>query len=127
MIDELHARHLIGVDDVRELWLIRHADAYSGLEGLSNGRVDPPLSKQGQEQLTGAIEQQQWAGAGARAGVQFQGANSTGFSCSCLLLLLLRISQRQPRLQFFFVRFAASSQRWRSYFSGINLHTSFRR
>jgi broad specificity phosphatase PhoE len=50
MIDELHARHLIGVDDVRELWLIRHADAYSGLEGLSNGRVDPPLSRRGHEQ-----------------------------------------------------------------------------
>jgi broad specificity phosphatase PhoE len=50
MIDELHARHLIGVDDVRELWLIRHADAYSGLAGLSNGRVDPPLSKRGRDQ-----------------------------------------------------------------------------
>jgi probable phosphoglycerate mutase len=50
MIDELHARHLIGVDDVRELWLIRHADAYSGLAGLSNGRVDPPLSERGHDQ-----------------------------------------------------------------------------
>jgi probable phosphoglycerate mutase len=50
MIDELHARHLIGVDEVRELWLIRHADAYHGLEGLSEGRVDPALSQRGQEQ-----------------------------------------------------------------------------
>jgi broad specificity phosphatase PhoE len=50
MIDELHARHLIGVDEVRELWLIRHADAYSGLEGLGGGRVDPSLSQRGREQ-----------------------------------------------------------------------------
>jgi broad specificity phosphatase PhoE len=50
MIDELHARHLIGVDEVRELWLIRHADAYHGLEGLSDGLVDPPLSRRGQDQ-----------------------------------------------------------------------------
>jgi broad specificity phosphatase PhoE len=50
MIDELHARHLIGVDEVRELWLIRHADAYSSLEGLGGGRVDPSLSQRGQEQ-----------------------------------------------------------------------------
>jgi broad specificity phosphatase PhoE len=38
------------VDDVRELWLIRHADAYSGLADLSNGRVDPQLSSRGREQ-----------------------------------------------------------------------------
>jgi probable phosphoglycerate mutase len=50
MIDELHARHLIGVENVRELWLIRHADAYTGLEALTEGRVDPPLSERGREQ-----------------------------------------------------------------------------
>ena len=50
MIDELHARHLIGVDEVRELWLIRHADAYHGLEELRDGRVDPALSTRGREQ-----------------------------------------------------------------------------
>lgn len=50
MLDELHARHLIGVEDVREVWLIRHADAYVGLEGLAEGRVDPRLSDRGREQ-----------------------------------------------------------------------------
>jgi probable phosphoglycerate mutase len=50
MLDELHARHLIGVDDVRELWLVRHADAYSGLQALSRGRQDPVLSPQGRRQ-----------------------------------------------------------------------------
>ena len=50
MIAELNARHLIGVDEVRELWLIRHADAYHGLEELSGGRVDPALSTRGREQ-----------------------------------------------------------------------------
>lgn len=50
MLDELHARHLIDVDDVRELWLIRHADAYSGLQALSTGRQDPALSPRGHDQ-----------------------------------------------------------------------------
>ena len=50
MIDDLHARHLIGVEDVREVWLIRHADAYTGLEVLAEGTVDPPLSERGREQ-----------------------------------------------------------------------------
>jgi probable phosphoglycerate mutase len=56
MIDELHARHLVGVADVRELWLIRHGDAYSGLQGLSNGRVDPALSERGREQAARLAE-----------------------------------------------------------------------
>jgi 2,3-bisphosphoglycerate-dependent phosphoglycerate mutase len=50
MLDELHARHLIGVDDVRELWLVRHADAYMGMQALGDGRIDPPLSSRGLEQ-----------------------------------------------------------------------------
>src|SRR5215469_7145077 len=50
MIDELHARHLVGVADVRQVWLIRHADAYGGLESLAAGTVDPPLSEGGRQQ-----------------------------------------------------------------------------
>ena len=50
MLDELHARHLVGVDGVREVWLIRHADAYAGLGPLGEGRIDPPLSPHGREQ-----------------------------------------------------------------------------
>ena len=50
MIDDLHARHLVGVADVREVWLIRHADAYGGLESLAAGTVDPPLSERGWRQ-----------------------------------------------------------------------------
>lgn len=50
MIDDLHSLHLVGVADVREVWLIRHADAYAGLEALAEGRVDPPLSERGREQ-----------------------------------------------------------------------------
>jgi probable phosphoglycerate mutase len=50
MLDELNARHLIGVEDVREVWLIRHADAYVGLEALGDGPLDPPLSPQGRDQ-----------------------------------------------------------------------------
>lgn len=50
MIDDLHARHLVGVADVREVWLIRHADAYRGLASLAAGTVDPPLSERGREQ-----------------------------------------------------------------------------
>ena len=50
MIDQLHARHLVGVAGVREVWLIRHADAYSGLGSLAEGTVDPPLSELGRAQ-----------------------------------------------------------------------------
>lgn len=50
MIEELNARHLVGVDGVREVWLIRHADAYAGIESLAEGPVDPPLSGRGREQ-----------------------------------------------------------------------------
>ena len=50
MLDDLHARHLVGVAEVREVWLIRHADAYAGLESLNEGVLDPPLSAVGLEQ-----------------------------------------------------------------------------
>lgn len=50
LIEELHARHLVGVPGVREVWLIRHADAYVGLEALDPGVIDPPLSQVGLEQ-----------------------------------------------------------------------------
>ncbi len=43
-------RHLVGVDGVSEVWLIRHADAYSGITELAAGRIDTPLSKRGLEQ-----------------------------------------------------------------------------
>jgi probable phosphoglycerate mutase len=50
MIEELHSRYLVGVEDVREVWLIRHADAYHGLEALAEGVIDPPLSERGRQQ-----------------------------------------------------------------------------
>jgi broad specificity phosphatase PhoE len=46
MVADLNARHLIGVDEVREVWLIRHADAYTGMQEM----VDPPLSAFGRAQ-----------------------------------------------------------------------------
>jgi probable phosphoglycerate mutase len=50
MVRRLHERHLLEVPGVRELWLIRHADAYGGLETLDDGPLDPPLSERGREQ-----------------------------------------------------------------------------
>lgn len=50
MLDRLHRRYLIGVPGVREVWLIRHADAYEGLESLEDGVLDPLLSPAGLEQ-----------------------------------------------------------------------------
>ena len=50
MIEELNTRHLIGVDGVREIWLIRHADAYAGMRVLAQGRVDTELSARGRQQ-----------------------------------------------------------------------------
>lgn len=50
MIEELNARHLIGVDGVKEVWLIRHADAYAGMEALAGGLIDTQLSERGRDQ-----------------------------------------------------------------------------
>jgi len=50
MIEELHARYLVGVAGAREVWLIRHADAYTDLGTLAAGPIDPPLSGRGREQ-----------------------------------------------------------------------------
>ncbi len=50
MLEQLHERHLVGVEGVREVWLVRHADAYTGLEELGPGLLDPPLSPVGREQ-----------------------------------------------------------------------------
>jgi 2,3-bisphosphoglycerate-dependent phosphoglycerate mutase len=52
MLDDLHARHLVGVADVQEIWMIRHADAYVGLESLNEGVLDPPLSGLGLDQAS---------------------------------------------------------------------------
>lgn len=50
MVADLNARYLIGVEEVREVWLVRHADAYAGMETMADGRIDPPLSGLGRDQ-----------------------------------------------------------------------------
>ncbi len=50
MLRDLNERYLIGQDGVRELWLIRHADAYHRMESLEDGPLDPPLSERGRTQ-----------------------------------------------------------------------------
>lgn len=50
MLRALNERHLVDAPDAREIWLIRHGDAYSGLESLDDGPIDPPLSALGREQ-----------------------------------------------------------------------------
>ena len=42
----LEASFLIGVKDVTEVWLVRHADCYQGM----SERADPPLSGLGRKQ-----------------------------------------------------------------------------
>lgn len=46
----LNRHHLVGAPEAREVWLVRHADAYAGLERLAHGRIDPPLSPVGEAQ-----------------------------------------------------------------------------
>lgn len=50
MLERLHERHLVGVEGVREVWLVRHADAYTGIQQLDDGVLDPPLSPLGRAQ-----------------------------------------------------------------------------
>lgn len=50
MLEEMHERHLVGVEGVQEVWLVRHGDAYTGMEGLGSGVVDPPLTPLGHDQ-----------------------------------------------------------------------------
>ena len=50
MLEQLHERHLVGVEGVKELWLVRHADAYTGMERMAEGLLDPPLTPLGREQ-----------------------------------------------------------------------------
>lgn len=52
MVAQLNARHLIGVGEVREVWLIRHADAYHGMQEMA----DPPLSALGRDQAARLAE-----------------------------------------------------------------------
>lgn len=42
----LEQSYLLGVENVTEVWLVRHADVYDGLEAVG----DPPLSPLGREQ-----------------------------------------------------------------------------
>ena len=50
MLAAVNRRHLIGVAEAGELWLVRHADAYDGLAVLDDGLLDPPLSPLGRRQ-----------------------------------------------------------------------------
>ena len=44
----LEHSYLLGIEGVTELWLVRHADVYDGLDDVH----DPPLSARGREQAT---------------------------------------------------------------------------
>ena len=50
MLAQLHERHLVDVEGVREIWLVRHADAYTGINRLGEGILDPPLTPLGRGQ-----------------------------------------------------------------------------
>ena len=52
----LNRHYLVGVPEAREVWLVRHADAYAGLERLADGRIDPPLSPVGRAQAARLAE-----------------------------------------------------------------------
>jgi broad specificity phosphatase PhoE len=46
-LDRLHEHFLVGVEDVTEVWLVRHGDAYAELVSLDDANIDPPLSPKG--------------------------------------------------------------------------------
>lgn len=55
-MDALNRRYLIGVPGVREIWLIRHADAYGHAPGTTNDLADPGLSEVGALQARALAE-----------------------------------------------------------------------
>ncbi|CCK32411.1 hypothetical protein BN159_8033 [Streptomyces davaonensis JCM 4913] len=46
----VYERYLVGVPGVSEVWLIRHADSYTGLEDYDGDPRDPALSEKGRAQ-----------------------------------------------------------------------------
>src|SRR5437899_7551193 len=50
MLEELNVRYLFEQEGAREVWLIRHADAYADLDSPEEPWLDPPLSGRGREQ-----------------------------------------------------------------------------
>ena len=49
-LDRIHERYLIGLEGVKEVWLIRHGDAYTDVASLGESSLDPPLSEVGRRQ-----------------------------------------------------------------------------
>src|SRR5437763_14492552 len=50
MLAQLHERHLVDVEGVREIWQVRHPDHYTGINRLGEGILDPPLTPLGSAQ-----------------------------------------------------------------------------
>lgn len=49
-LDQMHERFLVGVEGVREVYLIRHGDAYTDVANFGERGLDPPLSAPGRHQ-----------------------------------------------------------------------------
>ena len=49
-LDRIHERYLVGIEGVKEVWLIRHGDAYTDVASLGESSLDPPLSAVGRRQ-----------------------------------------------------------------------------
>lgn len=49
-LDQMHERFLVGVEGVREVYLIRHGDAYTDVASFGERGLDPPLSVPGRHQ-----------------------------------------------------------------------------
>lgn len=63
-LDRLHERYLVGLEGVKEVWLIRHGDAYTDVASLGQSSLDPPLSATGRRQA--ALLGRRLAAAGVR-------------------------------------------------------------
>jgi len=77
VLERIHRHHLVGVDGTRELWLVRHADAYTQLEG-PDFPLDPPLSRRGQQEAAQLAERLRHARFGAAYSSPLRRALETG-------------------------------------------------
>jgi broad specificity phosphatase PhoE len=93
-LDQLHERFLVGVEDVTEVWLVRHGDAYAELVSLDDANIDPPLSPRGRREAELLGERVQHSGVTRAWSSQILRARETAEIASAAAGLEIEVDRR---------------------------------